>query len=74
MYPLLSWASFDLGSLAPGLQIAFFALTMASCLIGAGLGVVIGDRLRKAGVAKLARRRGLASRGMGRGAGPAGQH
>ena len=74
VYPLLSWASFHLGSLAPGLQIAFFALTMASCLIGAGLGVVIGDRLRKAGVAKLARRRGLASRGMGRGAGPAGQH
>ncbi|MAP63357.1 MAG: hypothetical protein CMH34_06335 [Microbacterium sp.] len=74
VYPILSWASFDLGSVPVGLQVTFFALTMASCLVGAGLGVLIGDRLRKAGVAKLARRRGLATRGMGRGAGPAGQH
>lgn len=74
LYPILAAVSFDLASMTIGAQIGFFALSVASCVGGTALGIVIADRLRKAGVAKLARRRGLAGRGMGRGSGPAGQH
>lgn len=74
LYPVLAAVSFDLWSMTLPVQIAFFALTIASCVVGTWLGILIADRLRKAGVAKLARRRGLASRGLGRAAGPAGQH
>lgn len=50
VYPVLAWQSFDLGSFDLGLQIAFFAITLASCLGGTALGILIADRLRTAGV------------------------
>jgi energy-coupling factor transport system substrate-specific component len=74
IYPVLAAESFNLWAMQPWALITFFALTIASCIAGVALGILVADRLRKAGVAKLARRRGLASRGLGRGAGPAGQH
>jgi len=74
IYPVLAAASFDLWAMEPWALITFFALTIASCVAGVALGILVADRLRKAGVAKLARRRGLAARGLGRGSGPAGQH
>jgi len=43
--------------MTPPVLIAFVALCVASCLAGTWLGIVIADRLRKAGVARLARRR-----------------
>lgn len=74
VYPVLAAVSFDLASMTIGVQIGFFALSIASCVGGTALGLLIADRLRRAGVANLARRRGLAGRGLGRGSGPAGQH
>ncbi|KQP74466.1 hypothetical protein ASF40_00430 [Microbacterium sp. Leaf288] len=74
IYPVLAAASFNLWAMEPWALITFFALTIASCVAGVALGILVADRLRKAGVAKLARRRGLAARGLGRGSGPAGQH
>lgn len=74
LYPILSAAYFDLWTMPTGVVVAFFAVTIVSCLAGTALGILIADRLRTAGVAKLARRRGNAARGLGRGAGPAGQH
>lgn len=56
-YPVLAWVSFDLGSLALGAQIAFFALTLASTLGATAVGIAIADALRRAGVARLARHR-----------------
>ena len=57
LYPILAAVSFDLWAMPLWAQIAFFALTLVSCLAGTALGIFIGDRLRKAGVARLARRR-----------------
>ena len=56
-YPFLSAGFFNLWSWAPWAQVAFFVVTLASCLAGTGLGILIADRLRAAGVARLARRR-----------------
>lgn len=56
-YPILAAQSFDLWSMAPGTLFGFIALCLASCLAGTALGVLIADRLRAAGVARLARRR-----------------
>lgn len=50
VYPILAWASFDLGSFSVVLQITFFAVTLGSCLGGTALGILIADRLRTAGV------------------------
>ncbi|KNY05496.1 ECF transporter S component [Microbacterium sp. GCS4] len=50
LYPILAWQSFDLGSFDLGVQIAFFTITLASCLGGTALGILIADRLRTAGV------------------------
>ncbi|MFJ4998306.1 ECF transporter S component [Microbacterium sp. NPDC088619] len=50
VYPVLAWASFNLGSFDLPLQITFFAVTLVSCLGGTALGILIADRLRKAGV------------------------
>ncbi|MFS0895218.1 ECF transporter S component [Microbacterium sp. 179-I 3D3 NHS] len=50
VYPLLAWASFDLGSMTVGVRLAFFALTLASCVGATALGILIADRLRRAGV------------------------
>lgn len=57
VYPILSAEFFNLWAMAPWAQVSFFAITLASCLTGTAIGVVIGDRLRRAGVARLARRR-----------------
>ncbi len=56
-YPLLAAQSFDLWAMAPGLVAGFIALCAASCIAGTFLAIVIADRLRAAGVARLARRR-----------------
>ena len=50
VYPISAWAWFNLGSMSLFAQIAFFAVTIASCLGGTALGILIADRLRKAGV------------------------
>lgn len=57
VYPALAWASYDLGSFTPLARVAFFALTMASCIAGTALGLAIAAGLRHAGVAAVARRR-----------------
>lgn len=57
VYPLLAEAALNLWAMPLGAQIALWAVTLASCLGGTALGIVIGDRLRAAGVARLARRR-----------------
>ncbi|WP_448235612.1 ECF transporter S component [Microbacterium paulum] len=55
--------------------VVLYVVALFTSELGAvALGLVIADRLRAAGVARLARRRGNAARGLGRGAGPAGQH
>lgn len=74
VYPVAAAASFNLWTMPVWATAAFFALTIVGCLAGVGLGILIADRLKRAGVARLARRRGLAARGLGRGDGPAGQH
>jgi energy-coupling factor transport system permease protein len=74
LYPVLAAVSFNLWTMPVWSAVGFFALTVASCVIGTWLGIVIADQLKRAGVARLARRRGMASRGLGRGDGPAGQH
>lgn len=56
-YPLLAAQSFNLWAMTPPLVVAFIALCVASCLAGTWLAIVIADRLRAAGVARLARRR-----------------
>ena len=56
-YPLLAAQSFDLWAMAPGLVVGFIALCTASCIAGTVLAIVIADRLRATGVARLARRR-----------------
>jgi energy-coupling factor transport system permease protein len=56
-YMLFAGASFDLWTSPVGVQIALFALNIVSCVAGTWLGIVIADRLRRAGVARLARRR-----------------
>ena len=50
VYPVLAWASFNLGEFTLGVQVLFFAITLASCLGGTALGILVADRLRKAGV------------------------
>ena len=50
VYPVLAWASFDLDDFTLGVQVLFFAITLASCIGGTALGILIADRLRKAGV------------------------
>ena len=56
-YPLFAAQSFDLWAMHPALVVAFIALCMVSCLAGTWLGILVADRLRGAGVARLARRR-----------------
>lgn len=50
VYPALAWASFNLGDFTLAVQALFFVITMASCVGGTALGILIADRLRKAGV------------------------
>lgn len=56
-YPLLAWASFDLGSLPPAALVGFFALTLASVTAATAIGVLVADRLAAAGVARGVRPR-----------------
>lgn len=56
-YLLFAAQSFDLWAMAPGVFVGFVALCAASCVAGTFLAIVIADRLRAAGVARLARRR-----------------
>ncbi|AZS42625.1 ECF transporter S component [Microbacterium oleivorans] len=56
-YPILAAQSFDLWSMTPPLVVLFIALCTVSCLAGTWAGIRIADRLRAAGVARLARRR-----------------
>lgn len=58
VYPLLAAQSFDLWSMAPGLVALFVALCVVSCVAATALGILVADRLRAAGVARLARGRG----------------
>ncbi|MFK4806718.1 ECF transporter S component [Microbacterium sp. ZW CA_36] len=57
VYPIFAAASFNLAAMQPWALVTFFALTIASCVASVALGILVADRLRKAGVAKLARRR-----------------
>ena len=50
VYPISAWAWFDMGSLGLGFQVAFFAVTLASCVGATALGILVADRLRRAGV------------------------
>lgn len=50
VYPISAWAWFNLGSMTLFAQVAFFAVTTASCIGATALGILIADRLRKAGV------------------------
>ncbi|QLD11721.1 ECF transporter S component [Microbacterium oleivorans] len=56
-YPILSAQYFDLWSMTPPVLVSFIALCVASCVVATWLGILVGDRLRAAGVATLARRR-----------------
>jgi len=69
VYPISAWAWFNLGSMSLFAQIAFFAVTIASCLGGTALGILIADRLRKAGVGATGLRRAGVRRAAGRRAG-----
>jgi energy-coupling factor transport system substrate-specific component len=50
VYPLFAWEFFQLGAQVLWVQIGFFALTLASCVGATALGILIADRLRRAGV------------------------
>ncbi|KQR18832.1 hypothetical protein ASF79_16890 [Agreia sp. Leaf335] len=56
-YPILARQSFNLEAYPFGVQAAFFALTLASCLAGTAMGIGIASALRRAGVGAAARRR-----------------
>ena len=56
-YPLLAWQSYNLGALPLGMQVLFFAVTLASCVGGTAIGIAIAGGLRRSGVAVAARRR-----------------
>ncbi len=56
-YPILAAQSFDLWSMSPPVLVGFIALCTASCVGGTALGIALADRLRAAGVARLARHR-----------------
>lgn len=57
LWTALAWAYYDLGSFTLIGQVGFFAAVLAGQLLGAWLGILIADRLRAAGVARVARRR-----------------
>ncbi|GGH42040.1 hypothetical protein GCM10010921_15000 [Microbacterium album] len=58
VYPLAAGASFGLETMTLVARVGFFALTTASCVAATALGIVIADRLRRAGVAATVRPRG----------------
>lgn len=62
-YPLLAAQSFDLWSMTVPALAAFLLLCLASCLAGTWIGILVADRLQRAGVARLARRREVPAAG-----------
>lgn len=52
VYPLFSWTFFNMATQPIWAQIFFFAATLASCIGATALGILIADRLRKAGVGR----------------------
>ncbi len=64
-YPILAAEYFGVWTMPVWTQVAMFAVTILSCVGAAALGIVIADRLRRAGVARLARRRDPASASAG---------
>lgn len=74
LYALWTVTAADMRAFPWWVVALYVVVLLASSAVATWLGILIADRLRHAGVAKLARRRGLAQRGLGRGAGPAGQH
>ncbi|KAB1663583.1 ECF transporter S component [Pseudoclavibacter sp. CFCC 13611] len=56
LYPVLAAEVYQLWALPLSLQIAFFALCLASCVVGTWLGISVADRLARAGVARAVRR------------------
>ena len=52
VYPISAWAWFNLGAMTVWAQVAFFAVTIASCVAATALGVLIADRLKTAGVGR----------------------
>lgn len=52
VYPLFSWAFFNMASQPLWAQVIFFASTLASCVGATALGILIADKLRKAGVGR----------------------
>ncbi|MGO1507414.1 MAG: ECF transporter S component [Microbacteriaceae bacterium] len=52
VYPIFAWTFFAMGVQPLWSQILFFAATLASCLGATALGILIADRLSKAGVGR----------------------
>ncbi|MGO2931946.1 ECF transporter S component [Microbacterium sp.] len=52
VYPIFAWTFFNMASQPLWAQILFFTATIASCLGATALGILIADRLRKAGVGR----------------------
>lgn len=50
VYPVTAWAFFDMGTQPLWSQVLFFVLTLASCVGATALGILVADRLRRAGV------------------------
>lgn len=59
VYTLSAWAWYDLGAMSIWGQAGFFIVSIASCVAGTALGILIADRLGRAGVG----RRGVGRRG-----------
>lgn len=57
VYPTLAWASFGLDAFAPLTVVLFYLLTLVASAAGMAIGIAVADALRRAGVARLARRR-----------------
>ncbi|HCS62012.1 MAG TPA: hypothetical protein DIW46_11585 [Microbacterium sp.] len=51
-YPLFAWAFFDMASQPLWSQVLLFISTLASCAGATALGILIADKLRKAGVGR----------------------
>ncbi|MFS0853112.1 ECF transporter S component [Microbacterium sp. 179-I 3D4 NHS] len=52
VYPISAWAWFDLGSTGIAYQALFFAVTIVSCVGATALGILLADRLHRAGVGR----------------------
>ena len=50
VYPVFAWQFFAMGAQPLWSQILFFGATLASCIGATALGILIADRLRRAGV------------------------